>query len=127
MSKKAFLAAFAAATIGAQAQTVSGKFNGHDYVDLGLKSGTLWATCNIGATTPKEIGDGFYWADTDVPATQVDAYREPELHKYFEKKNYDNSWHFFFSKYNEEDGKTVLEDEDDSAVKEWGGGYRTPT
>ena len=23
-------------------------FNGHEYVDLGLPSGTLWATCNIG-------------------------------------------------------------------------------
>ena len=26
---------------------------GHDYVDLGLPSGTLWATCNVGANAPK--------------------------------------------------------------------------
>ena len=32
----------------------SGSFNGHDYVDLGLPSGTLWATCNVGADS---IGD----------------------------------------------------------------------
>ena len=25
------------------------KPNGHDYVDLGLPSGTLWATMNVGA------------------------------------------------------------------------------
>ena len=27
----------------------NGTYNGHDYVDLGLPSGLLWATCNIGA------------------------------------------------------------------------------
>lgn len=26
--------------------------NNHEYIDLGLPSGTLWATCNIGATKP---------------------------------------------------------------------------
>ncbi len=25
--------------------------NGHEYVDLDLPSGTLWATCNVGAET----------------------------------------------------------------------------
>ena len=34
---------------------VSGNIGGHDYVDLGLPSGTLWATCNVG-TDPV---DGF--------------------------------------------------------------------
>ena len=24
----------------------------HEYVDLGLPSGTLWATCNVGASKP---------------------------------------------------------------------------
>ncbi len=33
--------------------------NGHAYVDLGLTSGTLWATCNIGATNPEDYGDYF--------------------------------------------------------------------
>ena len=31
----------------------------HDYVDLGLPSGTLWATCNIGASVPEGYGDYF--------------------------------------------------------------------
>ena len=30
----------------------------HDWVDLGLPSGTLWATCNVGADTPEGIGPG---------------------------------------------------------------------
>ena len=33
--------------------------NGHDYVDLGLPSGILWATCNIGASHPEDCGDYF--------------------------------------------------------------------
>ena len=38
--------------------------NGHAYVDLGLPSGTLWATCNIGASKPSESGLYFQWGDT---------------------------------------------------------------
>ncbi len=34
------------------------------YVDLGLPSGTLWATCNVGATSPEEAGDYFAWGET---------------------------------------------------------------
>ncbi|MBQ8957850.1 MAG: hypothetical protein IJ057_05045 [Bacteroidales bacterium] len=44
--------------------TVSGNINGHDYVDLGLPSGTLWATCNIGADMPKDRGEYFAWGET---------------------------------------------------------------
>lgn len=36
---------------------VSGSINGHDYVDLGLPSGNLWATENIGSTSPTDYGD----------------------------------------------------------------------
>ena len=32
-------------------------FDDHDYVDLGLPSGLLWATCNVGATNPEDFGD----------------------------------------------------------------------
>ena len=35
----------------------SDTINIHDYVDLGLPSGTLWATCNVGADTPEGFGD----------------------------------------------------------------------
>ena len=36
-----------------------------DYVDLGLPSGTLWATCNVGANSPEEYGDYFAWGETE--------------------------------------------------------------
>ena len=35
-------------------------------VDLGLPSGTLWASYNIGATKPEEYGDYFSWGETEV-------------------------------------------------------------
>ncbi len=38
--------------------------NGHEYVDLGLPSGTLWATMNVGADTPEDYGDYFAWGET---------------------------------------------------------------
>ncbi len=36
----------------------------YEYVNLGLPSGTLWATCNIGAASPEECGDYFAWGET---------------------------------------------------------------
>lgn len=42
----------------------SGTINGHDYVDLGLPSGTKWATCNIGATNPEDYGNYYAWGET---------------------------------------------------------------
>jgi uncharacterized repeat protein (TIGR02543 family) len=33
----------------------------YGYVDLGLPSGLLWATCNIGAEKPEDYGDYFAW------------------------------------------------------------------
>ena len=38
---------------------------GHEYVDLGLPSGTLWATCNVGAYEPEESGYSLEWKDTE--------------------------------------------------------------
>lgn len=46
-------------------ESVSGTINGHEYVDLGLPSGTWWATCNVGASTPEERGDYFAWAEVE--------------------------------------------------------------
>ena len=37
--------------------------NGYGYVDLGLPSGTLWATCNVGASKPSDYGLYFQWGD----------------------------------------------------------------
>lgn len=35
----------------------------HSFVDLGLPSGTLWATCNVGAENPEDAGLYFAWGE----------------------------------------------------------------
>lgn len=42
----------------------SGRYNWHNFVDLGLPSRTLWATCNVGASAPNEPGLYFAWGST---------------------------------------------------------------
>ena len=43
---------------------VTNTHNGHEFVDLGLPSGTLWATCNVGSTSPEQAGLYFAWGET---------------------------------------------------------------
>ena len=35
-------------------------------IDLGLPSGTLWASWNLGATKPEESGDYYSWGETNI-------------------------------------------------------------
>ena len=46
-----------------QKNNTRGTTDGHDWVNLGLPSGTLWATCNIGASRPEDCGDYFAWGE----------------------------------------------------------------
>ena len=39
------------------------RYMGHELVDLGLPSGLLWATCNIGAETPEQVGNYYAWGE----------------------------------------------------------------
>ena len=46
-----------------------------EYVDLGLASGNLWATCNIGASTPEEYGTYYAWgANKFMTSTNIADY-----------------------------------------------------
>ena len=40
--------------------------NGHEYVDLGLPSGTLWAKYNLGATNEYDAGSYYAWGETET-------------------------------------------------------------
>lgn len=93
----------------------------HAYVDLGLKSGRLWATCNVGAFKPQESGDLFAWGETfPKDDYQWDNYKFLDLS-------------YKFTKYCVEsvegvvDNKTVLESVDDAATANWGSEWRMPT
>ena len=44
----------------------AGAKNNHGYVDLGLPSGLLWATCNVGASKPEEYGDYYAWGEIET-------------------------------------------------------------
>lgn len=95
-------------------------YMGHDFVDLALPSGLLWATCNVGANSPDDYGYYFAWGETSP------------------KENY--SWRTYefwaggdtlnlkikFSRYNFSDSY-VLRPEDDAAQENWGGIWRMPT
>lgn len=53
-------------------------YNGHPYVDLGLRSGLLWATCNMGAAEATQIGDYTAWNENDaVKASWKGVWRMP--------------------------------------------------
>lgn len=41
----------------------------HEFVDLELPSGTLWAMMNVGANTPEDYGDYFAWGETETKAS----------------------------------------------------------
>ena len=94
----------------------SGTLDGHEYVDLGLPSGTLWATCNVGASSPEEYGDYFAWGET----TTKSAYSW-NTYKYC--KGSDDT----MTKYCTVDNKTELEPSDDAATVNWGSGWQMPS
>ena len=103
----------------------SGSYNGHEYVDLGLPSGTLWATCNVGANSPEEYGDYFAWGETSTKKTyNWSTYKycngdDDKLTKYCSKSDYGNNG---FT-----DNLTVLQARDDPATANWGADWRIPT
>ena len=101
--------------------------NLHDYVDLGLPSGTLWATCNVGADTPEGYGDYFAWGET-APKERYDW----KCYKYgrFLNERYEFTKYCTDSVYGLDgfvDNLTILEPEDDAATVNWGEGWRMPT
>ena len=97
----------------------------HSYVDLGLPSGTLWATCNVGADIPEGYGSYFAWGETQTKDTynwstyQYCMGSENTLTKYCSNATY--GYNGFT------DNLTVLQLGDDAATAQWGSGWRIPT
>ena len=113
--------------IPVHAQVISDDITEHEYVDLGLPSGTLWATCNIGASVPEECGDYFAWGETTPK-----VYYGWSTYKWFAtgasqtgfmKYCCDSSAGYFdFA-----DGKTELNPADDAATMNWGPNWQMPS
>ncbi len=84
----------------------TGKLNGHQWVDMGLPSGTRWATCNVDATLPEQAGKHYAWGETVVKTSYTQA-----TCKHYGKSVADIS------------GNKVY----DVASAKWGAGWRIPT
>ena len=94
----------------------------HEYVDLGLPSGTLWATCNVGATSPEDMGDYFAWGET----AHKEIY-DMENYKWYNSANDKLTKYCTDDKYGTVDYETELLPEDDAAYVNWGPVWRMPT
>lgn len=102
----------------------NGDSDSHGYIDMGLPSGTLWATCNVGAENPVECGYYFAWGETEEGRNTWNSYKYAngswnKLTKYCSVSEFgDNGF---------TDTLTVLLPEDDAVTVNWGDGWRTPT
>ena len=97
----------------------------HEWVDLGLPSGTVWATCNVGANSPEEYGDHFAWGETKPKEDygwNTYIYCEGDynmLTKYcFQSECGYNGF---------TDTLTELLPEDDAATTNWGSDWQMPS
>lgn len=99
----------------------------NETVDLGLRSRTLWAKYNIGATSPEEYGDYFAWGE-------VEGVIKGKLHFYWNTYKWCTDVRGEeLTKYNTADSlgivdnKLELDLEDDAAYVNWGPNWRMPT
>ncbi len=90
--------------------------NGHEYVDLGLPSGLLWATCNVGANAPEECGDYFAWGET---TTKAEYTEENSVTCGLSISQLQSQGYI--------DGECNLTPQYDAATANWGGNWRMPT
>ena len=97
---------------------IGGSTDNVEYIDLGLPSGNLWAKCNLGASAPEAFGDYYAWGEVEPKQVYTNS-----NHKWYKE----GAPSLGFTKYNNEDGKLSLEDEDDAVIQKLGNGWRTPT
>lgn len=101
--------------------TVSGQIGGHYYVDLGLPSGTLWATLEVGSNSIYGSGFGVKWGATEqkqsIMWSGYDWCISDEKGNLVELTKYCDTI----------DQKRILDPEDDIASVVWGEDWRMPT
>ena len=95
---------------------VKDTLNGHEWVDLGLPSGTKWATYNVGAARPEEFGDYYAWGETETKEEYID------INSLTHRKDF--KW-LVKNGIIDEDGE--LTKDHDAATLIWGEPWRLPT
>lgn len=99
----------------------SGREAGRPYVDLGLS--VKWATYNVGASKPSEMGGHYAWGEiTTKSMYNTDTYKWIYVTNKFNVSKYCTN-----SQYGDYDGKTTLELSDDAASRNCRGSWRMPT
>ena len=93
----------------------SGTIDGHDYVDLGLPSGTLWATCNVGASKPEGYGNYYAWGETATKTVYI-----------WSTYKWANGSSSSLTKYTGS-SSAELQLSDDAAYVNWGKNWRMPS
>lgn len=119
----------AAGGSGVKATCVVSIVDPSTYVDLGLPSGTLWATCNIGAENPEDYGDYFAWGETEGYNSGKTTFNW-STYKWCEGSEYTMTKYCTKSSYGYNgftDDKTELDLEDDAAYVNWGPAWRMPS
>lgn len=101
-------------------------FNGHEYFDLKLPSGTLWATKNIGANIFTDAGKHFMWGKADNGSLLETDFVLPSPYT-ADGENYVDKYKKVISNDSNYDIKQYLDITDDVAHKHWGGAWRVPT
>ena len=93
--------------------------NGHEWVDLGLPSGTLWATCNVGASRPQDYGCYYAWGEVSPKSNY-------SWSNYLDGKIIDEN-DCWTSKDALKDIRNIAGTQYDAAYVNWGGKWRMPT
>ena len=110
-----------------------------EYVDLGLPSGTKWATRNVGASQPEEYGDYFAWGETEPYYTDGNAQSTATTGiwktgktagynwgSYFDTPSgYTSGTPTYFTTYNTANAQ--LQSQHDVATAKWGSAWCMPT
>ena len=98
---------------------------GHAYVDLGLPSGLLWATCNVGADSPEDYGDYFAWGETQPKSDYSWGTYQYCMGSSNTLTKYCNNASYGYNGFT--DNLTTLQPSDDAATANWGTDWRMPT
>ena len=97
--------------------------NGHAYVNLGLPSGIMWATMNIGAKNEYDRGEIYAWGECSPGKNE-------NWNEYFDYQGKDEYNNVIFKTYHHgADGKYSISSDDghDVCRNKWGGKWRMPT
>ena len=99
--------------------------NNRDWVDLGLPSGLLWASCNLGASSPEEYGDYYAWGEVETKSTYDWSTYKYANGGYNQLTKYCNDPEYGHNGFT--DNLTTLQPSDDAATQKLGSGARMPT